>query len=39
MLAFYFTLAPSKAPLWRMTVTPPPAAMLVVGDPIPRIPS
>jgi hypothetical protein len=36
-LAAYFALAPSRAPLWRWAVAPPPAAMLVVGEPVPRI--
>ncbi len=37
MLAVYFALAPSTIPSWRMAVAPPPAAMLVVGEPVPRI--
>ncbi|MBT8166239.1 MAG: hypothetical protein HKO63_01745 [Acidimicrobiia bacterium] len=37
MLAAYFAIAPSRAPLWRLAVAPPPAAMLVVGEPVPRI--
>jgi hypothetical protein len=37
MLAVYFALAPSSVPLWRRAVTVPPAAMLVVGEPVPRI--
>jgi hypothetical protein len=37
MIALYFALAPSTVPLWRTAVTAPPAAMLVVGEPVPRI--
>ncbi len=37
MMALYFALAPSTVPLWRRAVGPPPAAMLVVGEPVPRI--
>ena len=37
MLAAYFALAPSTVPVWRWAVAPPPAAMLVVGEPVPRI--
>ncbi len=37
MLALYFALAPSTVPLWRRAATPPPAAMLVVGESVPRI--
>lgn len=37
MLALYFALAPSTVPLWRFSVAAPPAATLVVGNPVPRI--
>lgn len=37
MLAVYFALAPSTVPPWRRGVSPPPAAVLLVGDPVPRI--
>ena len=37
MLALYFAVAPSTLPPRRGGVTPPPAAMLVVGEPVPRI--
>lgn len=39
MLAVYFALAPSTIPLWRTAATPPPAAVLMVGEPTPRIPT
>jgi len=37
MLALYFALAPSTVPLWRRAITVPPAAVLVVGEPVPRL--
>ena len=37
MIALYFALAPSTVPQWRWAITAPPAAMLVVGEPVPRI--
>lgn len=37
MLALYFAVAPSTMPAWRQAAAAPPAAMLVVGEPVPRI--
>ena len=37
LVAFYFALAPSTVPFWRQAAGPPPAAVLVVGEPVPRI--
>lgn len=37
LMAAYFAVAPSTIPLWRQAVVEPPAAMLVVGEPVPRI--
>ncbi|HKZ28653.1 MAG TPA: hypothetical protein VJ482_03315 [Acidimicrobiia bacterium] len=34
MLAAFLALAPSSVPEWRMSASPPPALVLLVGDPV-----